>query len=225
MTKPARRPAPKRGAAPHPIIELYGRRMPQGFRQLSSPATREYLAQTAGYVRPGHAIVELGVFTGGSIVEIARAAPYPGVPVYGIDPWDLTKPDDKRQGGRRTQYGTAVNQRLAQTAVDLLGLTKTVSLVKGYSTDIAKAWPVLGGLPIGMLYIDAHHTHDAVIEDFMAWRPHLAPGARVIFDDYWPERFPGVVTGVDLLITDGLLLDAHRAGNKLMSGRVADSDE
>lgn len=220
MTKPAR--PRNRITTTKPRVNLYGTLMPQGFEQLSSPPTREYLRDKAKLVSPERAIVELGVYTGGSIVETARAA-NENVRVYGVDPWDMVHAGDRRTGGRRKAYATARNQRIAQAAVDSLGLTSRVSLIRGYSTDVAKLWPTISGLEIGMLYIDAHHTHDAVIEDFLAWRPFLAPGAFVIFDDYWPERFPGVVSGVDLMVSDGLIIGT-RAGYKLFSAMVVEHD-
>jgi hypothetical protein len=53
-----------------------------------------------------------------------------------------------------------------------------------------------------LLFIDSSHEHDATLEEFTAWREHLAPGAAVVFHDYTNPAFPGVARAVaDLGLT------------------------
>jgi predicted O-methyltransferase YrrM len=46
--------------------------------------------------------------------------------------------------------------------------------------------------PVELLYIDSSHERDATIAEVNAWRPVLAPGATVAFDDYANPDYPGV---------------------------------
>ena len=46
--------------------------------------------------------------------------------------------------------------------------------------------------PVGLLYIDSSHERDTTIAEVLAWRPVLAPGATVAFDDYSNPNYPGV---------------------------------
>jgi predicted O-methyltransferase YrrM len=46
--------------------------------------------------------------------------------------------------------------------------------------------------PVDLLYIDSSHERKQTIEEVRVWRPHVRPGAVVIFDDYANPAFPGV---------------------------------
>jgi predicted O-methyltransferase YrrM len=49
-----------------------------------------------------------------------------------------------------------------------------------------------GATAVDLLYIDSSHEREATIAEVLAWRPVLAPGAAVVFDDYANPNFPGV---------------------------------
>lgn len=46
--------------------------------------------------------------------------------------------------------------------------------------------------PVDLLYIDSSHQRESTIAEVLAWRPVLAPGATVAFDDYANPDYPGV---------------------------------
>jgi len=48
------------------------------------------------------------------------------------------------------------------------------------------------GIPIDLLYIDSSHQREPTIAEVLAWRPALAPGAAIVFDDYEHPDYPGV---------------------------------
>lgn len=50
----------------------------------------------------------------------------------------------------------------------------------------------LDQLPVDLLYIDSSHQRESTIAEVLAWRPVLAPGATVAFDDYANPDYPGV---------------------------------
>ncbi len=46
--------------------------------------------------------------------------------------------------------------------------------------------------PVDLLYIDSSHERAQTIDEVVAWRPVLRPGAVIAFDDYTHPGFPGV---------------------------------
>jgi predicted O-methyltransferase YrrM len=50
----------------------------------------------------------------------------------------------------------------------------------------------LDQVPVDLLYIDSSHQRASTIAEVLAWRPVLAPGATVAFDDYANNDYPGV---------------------------------
>ena len=57
--------------------------------------------------------------------------------------------------------------------------------------------------PIDLLYIDSSHMREQTIAEILAWRPHLRPGALVLFDDYAHPDYPGVREAIDELGLEG----------------------
>jgi Methyltransferase domain len=49
---------------------------------------------------------------------------------------------------------------------------------------------------VDLLFIDSSHTREATLQEWHAWRPRLAPGALVVFDDHGHPDFPGVAQAV-----------------------------
>jgi predicted O-methyltransferase YrrM len=56
---------------------------------------------------------------------------------------------------------------------------------------------------IDLLYIDSSHEREDTIREVEAWRPALAPGALIVFDDYTHPDYPGVREAVAELGLDG----------------------
>ena len=46
--------------------------------------------------------------------------------------------------------------------------------------------------PAEFLYIDSSHEREETIAEVRAWRPLMAPGAVIVFDDYGHPHYPGV---------------------------------
>jgi predicted O-methyltransferase YrrM len=47
-------------------------------------------------------------------------------------------------------------------------------------------------VPVDLLYVDSSHQRESTIAEVLAWRPVLAAGATVAFDDYANPDYPGV---------------------------------
>ncbi len=56
---------------------------------------------------------------------------------------------------------------------------------------------------VDLLFIDSSHERDPTIAEVGVWRPVLAPGALVVFDDYGHPDYPGVAEAVAALGIEG----------------------
>lgn len=177
---------------------------------LTEQAAVNWLSTIAATIPKDQAIVELGVYQGGSLTHLCDGAQQGNnPPVFGIDGWGITsiyrnKPQMRRRYGQQ-------NQRIAAQAAP------TATLIRDLSTNTGHHWD---GPPVGLLYVDATHGYHAVIADYQAWQPHLAPHAVVAFDDYRSDRFPGVVKAVDQLVQDGHLEPITIIGTRLATTRT-----
>ena len=53
--------------------------------------------------------------------------------------------------------------------------------------------------PVDLLYIDSSHDREPTIAEVTVWRPALAPGAVLVFDDYDHPDYPGVREAIEQL--------------------------
>ena len=83
--------------------------------------------------------------------------------------------------------------------MDEVGVADRVCAHRQVSLDAARTY---AGRPIGLLFVDATHTEEAVVEDGRAWSAHLAPGCLVSFDDI---NTPAVKKGVKRLVDEGVI--------------------
>jgi cephalosporin hydroxylase len=157
-----------------------------GIKTYSNQAALDMLTVLAAGRPIGQALVEIGVYRGGSLQTMAKVA---RGPVYGVDTWGL---EGAYQGGNESpdKYGID-NMAHAEKAVKGL----RVKLIRAFSEDAGANY---NGPPIGLLYIDGEHTQGAVIADMKAWTPHLADNAVICFDDY-DEHHPDVQQAVTAL--------------------------
>jgi len=138
-------------------------------------------------------IVELGSYTGKSTCCLAVGSREgQRAPVYAIDLWMTGTYDEAR---RFHQYDPASGEEQhnskfsRQPALDLFNERRAlydpaglIRPITGLTTKIAQVFD----RPVGLLFIDADHTYDAVKADFVAWAPKVAPGAAgvIAFHDY-----------------------------------------
>lgn len=170
-----------------------------------------------GYARatnPYRSIVELGSYRGASTCWLAAgrrdtalaAGTVDFPPVYAVDAWN----PDVTAWSRYIRPATIgeFNSQLLRHELLIY-----VSPQRGLTTEVAATFT---GAPIGLLYIDADHSEEAALADFLAWQRHLCDGATVIFDDYQTRQNPGVEAAVRRLTDDGWFSDV-----KLLAGRLA----
>lgn len=177
---------------------------------LTEQISCDWLRDTAATIPHDQAIVELGVYQGGSLQYLAAGtASGHNAPLFGVDQWGTPgeyrdRPHLAKAYGRQNM---AVAARVAPSA----------TLIRDITTHAAQQWD---GPPVGLLHIDANHDYQHAMADFRAWEPHLAPRAWVCWDDYWENRFPGVIQAVDELISSGELVDFERIGHHFAVTRL-----
>src|SRR4051812_11047237 len=124
-------------------------------------------------------VVELGTATGWTTASLVLADPARTVTSY----------DPVVQPGR-AGYLALVSPRARAR----------LSFVQDTGASGAAQW---NGPPVDLLFIDSTHTREDTLAEFHAWRPSLAPGARVVFHDYDNPAFPGVAEAVRELALPG----------------------
>lgn len=214
MTDEPARPRPRvAGSSPRKVMQRSGptsarqprlSRVPRHFRNVRAATPEDVmvaLADFAAQVPADQEIVELGVFCGRTALQLAWGSSLGhGAHVTGIDPWDL--PGNVYS----PPFTDAESRTWARHWVDTLGYADKITLVHGFSQDVAETWDELGDAKlVGLLYVDGDHTKDGAKLDIVSWAPHLAPGATIAVDDYGHPDWPGVGEALDELVAEGVL--------------------
>lgn len=158
------------------------------------------LSGLASRVPADQAIVELGSFKGMSTAYLAAGAKDgAGAQVFAVDPWDLPGNVYGKHG-----YSAPIVREEFERQLRALKLWSRVTPLRSFSVDAAAAWV---GPPVGLLFVDADHAEASVRADVAAWRPHLAFGHVIAFDDLDTPRNPGVRVVVEELVAAGYSLE------------------
>jgi predicted O-methyltransferase YrrM len=158
------------------------------FGPLSATRARD-LATLLDLARGSARVVELGTGSAWTAISLAVADTHRTVVTY--DPID--RPERERY-------------------LELVGrpVRSRVTLVSAAGHD----GPRDGGT-VDLLYIDSAHDEQSTIREVEVWRPSLADGALIVFDDYTHPEYPGVRRAVERLglrgEQHGTLL-VHRTG-------------
>ena len=160
-----------------------------------------YLAESVGRSRPG-IVVEIGVWKGGSCLELARAiqANHLDGAVIAVDTWlgsseHWERDDWHEELAFEFGYPTLYKTFLANMMVG--GVRETVIPLP---LDSANAYEVLRHFDIrpDLIHIDGAHDLEAARGDINRWWKALRAGGTMIVDDYdkdgrcWPGTFAAV---------------------------------
>jgi predicted O-methyltransferase YrrM len=145
------------------------------------PEEGRVLRAGAALVTSDRLIVDLGAGRGKSACYLSVGSwEGSGARVLSIDLWGSHADS---AAARRGDLG----RRMFDLQIRLEGVPSLITAIRG-RTDVV---PPLGGRLVGLLFVDAGHSADAVRADLRAWLPRLAPGAIVMLHD-WDGEFPGV---------------------------------
>jgi predicted O-methyltransferase YrrM len=195
-------------------------RPPRFFRRVQAATPEDVmmaLADLAVRVPADQEIVEIGVFHGRTALQLAWGARQgQGAHVTGIDLWDSP---GNTYGPPFTDPST---KRWAHHHVQSLGYSRSITLVQGFSHEVAATWE---GPPVGLLFVDGDHSKDGARRDIEAWIPYLAPDAKIAVDDYGHPDWPGVAEALDELVGEGVLEPVEVFHDALAVTRLADNQD
>jgi len=124
----------------------------------------EKLAQLASQVLPYYTIVELGSACGMSSCWLAYGSSIGhGAKIHCYDPW-LWKPDDK----------DIFDRQIKETGADEF---ITVHQVKSKDREELQG-------KVGFWFHDAEHTEEAMLHDYLLWKPQFADVMQLAFHDW-----------------------------------------
>jgi hypothetical protein len=152
-------------------------------------------------------IVEIGAAWGRSAFALQYLARHYGIgPVLAVDAW---------QAQVAVQHETDIHMQKMIEEYDWDGMfhvfclnlmpyangdfnylrRPSIEAAQDYAASRSITTPEFGEVvyygKISVLHIDANHDYEAVRADYQAWRPYLAPGGWVLFDDYVWEHGDG----------------------------------
>lgn len=116
--------------------------------------------------RDRRALVEIGVFEGGSALALRRAM-HPEATLTMIDPFVPDSVSGKR-GSPSISRVVAGRCRRGETR-----------LLCDYSFNVAKQW----NAPVDFVFIDGDHSEAACRQDFVDWEKFVQPGGVILFHD------------------------------------------
>ncbi len=152
---------------------------PWPYEAIHTSLEAHYLYRTVFNLGKGN-YATLGVYLGGSTNALVCGAAPHGGHVYGIDLFEANK-----------MYPELLDEDEVMRAFDDRGTEKFVSLCTGSTSAWAEK---LSHLKFKLIFIDADHTYNAVLEDFKLWRPLLEEGGLIAFHDIDMDSVHRVIT-------------------------------
>lgn len=140
-------------------------------------------------------VIEVGSWVGASAIAMADA----GAEVTCVDPWRMYGGYTDVLSAAYAEHGA---DKVYQTFLRNIGTRKDRSIHPLRKTSLDAAAQMKE--QVDMVFIDANHDYDSVIEDIEAWLPHVRPGGIIAGHDYGFAMFPGVKQAVDELFPDGV---------------------
>ena len=144
-----------------------------------TPASRQEMLRL---FPTGGVVAEVGVQRGAFSLQI-YATLKPRV-FYLIDCWEKQDGDYVSDPANNQRHG--MNYQAVQRRFSRL---PGCQIMKMYSVDAAKR---IADSSLDFLYIDANHTHDAVLQDLNAWWPKIRVGGAMAGHDYIRDEKPWV---------------------------------
>ncbi|HZR81685.1 MAG TPA: class I SAM-dependent methyltransferase [Candidatus Binatia bacterium] len=147
------------------------------------------LARTHAALGP---ILEIGSYCGKSSVYLGAGARAAGGKLVCVD---HHRGNEEQQPGEQ-YHDPEVFDPVAGAVETLPELRRTLRaadleptaiLIVARSRDAAALWSV----PLGLVFIDGGHTHEAAHGDYESWAPHLARGGILAIHDLFPNPADG----------------------------------
>lgn len=149
-------------------------------------------------------VVEVGSWLGTSAKFICECMKDRKAVLFCVDPWIFT---DQTRPLAVCPEDIFYEQFLSN--VLHWGLTKMIVPIRATSIEAAT---IHDDAPIDLVYVDGHHSREAVASDILAWWPNLREGGIMCGDDYCWE---GVAEGVaDAAMILSVTVTTKRVGRR-----------
>lgn len=158
-------------------------------QSLLSNAKLKVLADAVSKAPMG-ALIEVGVYRGGSLIEIARNAH--GRKVFGFDTFNGLPISQFGEGEHHRPGEFAANIMDVKQALITNGITN-VSLIPGVFPNTGH---VIGSEAIAFAHLDMDFWRGTLDALKFIW-PRLTKGGSILFDDYDWKNCPGIAPVVD----------------------------
>lgn len=127
-------------------------------------------------------VIEIGVWTGDSIVPMLLALKYLGNgKAFAIDPWDATASTEGQTEIDAAWWGKAPHDKALdqfQKRLQQLEVDQICGILRKRSDDVD---PTIFG-PIGLAHVDGNHA-DQAVRDVTRYAPHIELGGYLVLDD------------------------------------------
>lgn len=140
-----------------------------------------------------HVIVEIGSGVGKSTITMALVSQHK---IVAIDPHDGPWIGAAGTRNRRYEAGNTLHEFIRN--LRKFKVEDKVEIIQQYSDEVE--W---NGRPIAMLFHDGDHSFTSLRIEARIFHPHVVPGGYIVFHDYCPMTFPGIVTVADELLRSG----------------------
>lgn len=137
-------------------------------------------------------VIEIGSWVGESAIALQSGFGPAGGTVFCIDTWEGSSTDSTGAIAKRVGYD-ALFQYFLGNVGDLID--DTIKVIRGSSLDVAEAFGESGPQDADLIFIDANHDYEWVLEDLHAWIDHVADDGILCGHDF-TLGFPGVVEAV-----------------------------
>lgn len=182
----------------------------------AEPAVSKHAARVIELCRSIDArkAVEVGVYRGETSAAILHHCP--DLHLTMVDPWAEQPAGDYRASGdqraRDSKVGHDLSREIAIASVQHHIHGKRCQPIRDRSTTVATEFR-RAGRQWDLVFIDAAHDYQSVVEDIAAWRPLVRQGGILCGHDYGHRRYRGVKQAVDEF--------AEKCGLKLQVDREA----
>ena len=155
--------------------------VPRLWREIPPLVCRDELASLANKLGLTGFAAEIGVYRG----DFARKnlGRWKGQHYWMIDAWEQRANDTKKSNEKSDNNDDTARQlnRHERAKANTEPWKSRRTMLRAYSVPAASRFP---DHHFDWIYVDALHTHDAVLEDLKAWWPKLKMGGMISGDDY-----------------------------------------
>jgi hypothetical protein len=162
-------------------------------------AFRPFYERAVATAPPGATLVEVGVFCGRSLADLARMARDSGknLRVVGVDNFRGSPEFDGMVMWEGRPFGEAPAGALVFECFTQLKAAGVLGGVSLLVADSARAAGFFADGSVHAVMLDAAHDESSVAADIAAWRGKVAPGGWLAGDDLDVPGFPGVRAAVE----------------------------